>query len=581
MFVLIKLSELKNGYTIFLYLCFVNLRLIAQNDPPKGELHGNFQTDVQYYFRDEAIDPTGEFFPRERLLAAGFANFIYTQGSFSAGLRYENYQNNLLGLPEGFRGEGIPFRFLRFEKDGLDVTVGNYYEQFGSGMIFRSFEERGLGLDNAMDGIRLRYRPAKGLYLKGVIGRQRLYFAKAPGIVRGLDVEWVLNENVSRIENSPWSITLGASFVSKYQRAVDPVLNLPENVGSSAWRMFIQRGNFGLSSEFVYKINDPSFDNGFIFRHGTGFLTTLTYASKGFSAMATAKRIDNMSFRSDRNASLIDAQINFLPPTTKLHTYTLPALYPNAVQPNGEMGIQLEVSYTFKKGTPLGGKYGTTVAVNYSDISSIDRQFVDKRPIYSQINPEEIIDCTWAGTKGYTSNPWQRGPVTYFKDLNIEIRKTINRNLKSTFTYYNFTYNQEVLEKGITDAEIIQRGYQNLIFINAFVIEMLYKFRPRHSLRSEIQGMFTKQDRGDWLMVLAEYSVSPHWFLAVQNSWNYGNPNPEERLHYTLGSMGYTLNTTRFQLNYGRQMRGIFCVGGICRVVPPSNGITMTITTNF
>lgn len=550
-------------------------------DAPKGELHGNFQTDIQYYFRDKAIDPTGEFFPRERLLAAGFANFIYTQGSFSAGLRYENYQNNLLGLPEGFRGEGIAFRFLRFEKDGLEVTVGNYYEQFGSGMIFRSFEERGLGLDNAMDGIRLRYRPAKGFYLKGVIGRQRLYFSKAPGIVRGLDAEWVLNELVPALENSPWNFTLGASFVSKYQRAADPVLNLPENVGSSAGRIFIQRGNFGLSSEFAYKINDPSYDNGFIYRHGTGFLTTMTYATKGFSVMVTAKRIDNMSFRSDRNASLIDAQINFLPPTTKLHTYTLPALYPNAVQPNGEMGLQIDVSYTFKKGTFLGGRYGTTVAINFSDISSIDRQFLDKRPVYSQINPGEIIDCTWAGTKGYISNPWRRGPITYFKDFNIELRKTFHKNLKSTITYYNFTYNQEVLEKGITDAEIVQRGYQNLVFINAFVVEMLYKLRPRHSLRSEIQGLFTKQDRGDWLMVLVEYSVSPHWFLAVQNSWNYGNPNPADRLHYTLGSVGYTLNTTRFQLNYGRQMRGIFCVGGICRVVPPSNGLTMTITSNF
>ena len=579
-----KSTSLRNIYYFILscsYLLPFTILAQAQQQIPKGELHGNFQTDIQYYFRDEAIDPTGEFFPRERLLAAGFANFIYTQGNFSAGLRYENYQNNLLGLPEGFRGEGIPFRFIRFEKDGLEVTVGNFYEQFGSGMIFRSFEERGLGLDNALDGVRLRFRPAKGLYLKGVIGRQRLYFTKAEGIVRGLDAELNLNEAIPSLENSPWLLTLGTSFISKYQRATDPVLNLPENVGASGGRFILQRGGFGWSTEFVYKINDPSFDNGFIYRHGTGFFSTITYATKGLSIMATAKRIDNMSFRSDRNASLIDAQINFLPPTTKLHTYTLPALYPNAVQPNGEMGVQFDLSYTLKKGTPLGGKYGTTISVNYSDISSIDRQFVSKRPIYSTVNPGEIIDCTWAGTKGFVSNPFRRGPITYFKDLNVEIRKTINRSLKTTFTYYNFVYNQEVLEKGVTDAEIINRGYEKLVFINAFVLETLYKVRPGHSLRTEIQGMFTRQDRGDWFMVLAEYSVSPHWFIALQNSWNYGNPNPAERLHYTLGSIGYTLSTTRFQLNYGRQMRGIFCVGGICRVVPPSNGITLTVTSNF
>ncbi|MFN4299771.1 MAG: DUF6029 family protein [Thermaurantimonas sp.] len=575
---------MKKNYAFAIYILLVlHVRISAQSkqESQKGELHGNFQTDVQYYFRDKAIDPTGEFFPRERLLAAGFANFIFTQGSFSAGLRYENYQNNLLGLPEGYRGEGIPFRFIRFEKDGLDITVGNYYEQFGSGMIFRSFEERGLGLDNAIDGLRLRYKPAKGFHLKGVIGRQRLYFTKAEGIVRGVDAEINLNEALPGMENSAWLLSVGASFVSKFQRAADPVLNLPENVGASGGRFTLQRGEFGWNTEFVWKINDPSFDNGFIYRQGNGFLSTLTYAKKGLSLMVTAKRIENMSFRSDRNASLIDAQINFLPPTTKLHTYTLPALYPNAVQPNGEMGFQIDLSYNFKKGTTLGGKYGTTIAINYSDISSIDRQFVAKRPIFSTVNPGEVIDCTWAGTKGFVSNPFQRGPITYFKDLNIEIRKTISRSLKTTFTYYNFVYNQEVLEKGVTDAEIIQRGYQKLVYINAFVLETLYKIRPGHSLRTELQGMFTRQDRGDWLMALAEYSVSPHWFVAIQNSWNYGNPNPADRLHYTLGSVGYTLNTTRFQLNYGRQMRGIFCVGGICRVVPPSNGVTLTVTSNF
>ena len=35
--------------------------------------------------------------------------------------------------------------------DGLEITAGNFYEQFGSGLIFRSYEEKGLGIDNAMD----------------------------------------------------------------------------------------------------------------------------------------------------------------------------------------------------------------------------------------------------------------------------------------------------------------------------------------------------------------------------------------------------------------------------------------------
>ncbi len=577
------LQKIKIALALSTFLGMWHTSNAQQNDPNSwGELHGNFQTDAQYYFRDLAIDSTGEFYPAEKLLAAGFANFIYTKGNFSAGLRYENYQNNLLGLPEGFRGEGIPFRFLRYEKDGLDITVGNYYEQFGSGMIFRSFEERGLGLDNAMDGVRLRYQPIKGLYLKAFVGRQRLYFGKTNGIVRGVDAEWNLNESIEKLQSSKWFFTIGTSFVSKFETANDPFLNLPQNVGAHALRLQIQRGGFNWTTEYVGKINDPSADNGYIFRNGTGFLSTLTYSQKGLGILVSVKRLDDMSFRSNRAASLIDAQINFLPPTTKLHTYALPALYPYAVQPTGEMGAQLELSYTFQRGSILGGKYGTTVAVNYSDAHSIDRQFIEKRPVFSAQDPTQVLDSVRSGTKGYNSNPFRVGPIKYFSDFNLEIRKTLSKKTKLQFTYYNFEYNQEVLEKGIRDEEILFREKpQQLVYVNAFVLDVSYKIKKGHTLRTELQGMFTRQDRGDWALILMEYSISPNWFFAVQDAWNFGNPNESDRLHYVLGSFGYLVNTTRFQINYGRQMRGIFCVGGICRVVPPSNGISLSITSNF
>jgi hypothetical protein len=573
-----------------IFFSISSLGIAQQNDPPKprGELHGNFQSDFQYYFRDPAIDPSGEFFPDERFLAAGFTNLIYSQGDFQAGIRYENYQNNLLGLPEGFRGQGIPYRFVRFQKDGLDITAGNFYEQFGSGMILRAFEERGLGLDNALDGVRLRYSPFKGLYLKGLVGRQRLYFETTEGIVRGADAELNWNESFKRFEESKWLITTGGSFVSKFEPANNPLLNLPQNVGSYAGRATIQRGGFSWNNEYVYKINDPSEDNNYIFKSGEGFLSVLTYSRPRLGIMLAFKRLDDMSFRSQRTAQEIDAQINFLPPTTRLHTYTLPALYPYAVQPTGEISRQAEITYTFPRKSFFGGKYGTTVNINFSDAYSLNANFLDERPISDQ----EGAPTTPAGTGGYTSDFFSTGQVKFFQDFNVEIKKTFNKKWKGTFTYLNFHYNQEVLEKGISHRDIFSRegGYesQELLYIQAGVIELLYKIKPRHSLRMEFQGMFLRdleyeftENRGDWVMALFEYSISPGWFFAIQNSFNYGNPDPEKRLHYTLGSVGYTLKTTRFQLNYGRQMEGIFCVGGICRVVPPSNGITLTVTSNF
>ena len=71
-----------------------------------------------------------------------------------------------------------------------------------------------------------------------------------------------------------------------------------------------------------------------------------------------AKRIDNMSFNSDRNLSGQEVSINFLPALTKQHTYALATIYPYGTIANGEMGLQADLNYKIKKGTLLGVNMG-------------------------------------------------------------------------------------------------------------------------------------------------------------------------------------------------------------------------------
>ena len=87
------------------------------------------------------------------------------------------------GYDSNFNGNGIPYRFAQYNVNGLDITVGNFYEQFGNGLIFRSYEEKTLGIDNVMDGIRLKYSPLKGLLLKGFVATQRLFWEQGPWMV--------------------------------------------------------------------------------------------------------------------------------------------------------------------------------------------------------------------------------------------------------------------------------------------------------------------------------------------------------------------------------------------------------------
>ena len=48
--------------------------------------------------------------------------------------------------------------------------------------------------DNAMDGIRVKYKPTNGLYIKTFIGKSRTHFTYADGIFRGIDGELNIND---------------------------------------------------------------------------------------------------------------------------------------------------------------------------------------------------------------------------------------------------------------------------------------------------------------------------------------------------------------------------------------------------
>ncbi|MEX1189225.1 MAG: DUF6029 family protein [Bacteroidia bacterium] len=517
-----------------------------------GELHGNFQVDAQYYNKDSLI---GAPVVPEKVLTNGFMNLWYTRGDFSAGIRYESYLNVMQGFDPRYRGTGVPFRFASYKNDNFEATVGNFYEQFGNGILLRAYEERGLGYDNAFEGVRVRYQPTRGVYLKGLIARQRTFFTLSPGIVRGFDAEVNLNELIYPNTVKKTIVVLGGGIVSRFQTDQDPIYNLPENVGAFDARLNVIRGKVNFLAEYGYKYNDPNATNGLIYAPGQALSVTTTYSTKGFGLLLAAKRLDNFDFRSDRTAAGIGANINFLPALTRQHTYNLPAtIYPYATQPNGEMGFQAELSYKIKNGSLLGGKYGTEITVNFSGTNGI------------------IKNPTSNDTLGYTSPFFKASNEMFFRDFHVEIHKKFNSKLKGTFMYLNWVYNKDVVQ-GLA-------GF-GTIFADMAVVDISYKLAKRHTLRLETQALISKQDLGSWAMALLEYTYSPHWFVAVLDQFNYGNPNSDLQIHYVTGNAGYTNNGNRIMLQYGRQRAGIFCVGGVCRNVPASNGFSISLLSSF
>ncbi|MFH2096198.1 MAG: DUF6029 family protein, partial [Bacteroidota bacterium] len=489
--------------------------LFAQ-EPTGGQIHGNFQTDFQYYIEDSII---GAGVPDEKMGLNSYANFTYTKGNFNACIRYEGYFPPLNGFDQRYEGVGIPYKFAQYSADNIDITVGNFYEQFGSGLVLRAYEEKNLGYDNAFEGVKVKVNPLNGLYIKGLIGKQRAFWDKSDGVVRGVDGEVNFNELIEKYSGSKAIVTLGGSFVSKYQADLDPIYIYPENVAAYAGRGNITYGKINLYSEYAYKMNDPSADNGKIYKPGEALLVNASFSQKGFGAYISAKRVDNMSYRSDRDASLAKLNINYIPDITKAHTYSLAAMYPYATQLNGEVGFQGEVSFKFKKNSTLGGKYGTGLNINFSRVNSIDRQ---------QIN--DTVPIGTPATDGYVSDFFTLGDELFFQDLNIEINKKISDKLKGVFIYQNLIYNNDVIHGA--------GKWHGMIYANVVIVDATYKLKKTIAIRGEFQGLFTEQQYGDWASGLFEFTI-PHLFFTVMNQYNYGNPYSELRVLYPYISCGF------------------------------------------
>jgi len=531
------------------------------------------------YKPDNDLGITEDMLEGKPLRMNAFGNIIYRLGNFSAGVRYEAYLPPMAGFDPRLEGHGFANRWARYKTGIIDVTVGNFYDQFGTGMIFRAYEEWTLGYDNSVDGVRVILNPMKGMTIKGIWGTQRYFWDTYEkddrGIVRGGDIDLFLNDLFGSLSNSKTKITLGAGLISKYQADLDPIYKLPENVASWSGRMNLSHGGFFWLSEYAHKINDPNAINNYIYKDGQGLFSSMSYSQKGFGVSVSGKWIDNMGFKSDRAVTGDALFINFLPPNTKTHSYSLSAMYPYATQPNGEAAIQATLNYRIPKKSKLGGKYGMGIEINFSHVRSIEKTALN-----------DSTNIGEAGTLGYESKFLSIGDEMYFQDLGFEVDKKINKHFKLIVSADWIKYNMNVIE-----------GHSGEPNVDAFVwvTDLSYRFKRKHSIRWELSQLLSKQDQGNWIASTLEYNFAPTWFFAVMDQYNYVNKDGiisfeengaiQEReikkLHYPTISAGYTKGTTRVLLSYGRQREGILCVGGVCRAVPSSNGFKITITSSF
>ncbi len=387
-------------------------------------LHGSIQADVLFPEDDKAINTE----PKEKdILFNTYADLNMISRYVDAGVRLEFMKWPLPGYEPDFAGWGVPNIYVKGRYKGFELTAGDFYEQFGSGFILRTYQERSLGIDNSIRGGRLKINALRGFNFTLLGGLQRRYWDwKKQSQVYGGDMEINISDLSKSLSDKGIGWTFGASYVLKHESDEDQMvsgtdyrLNLPKNVSAFDLRTNFRKGNFGVLGEFAWKGQDPSFDNNYTYGKGTAAMLSGSWSRSGMSLLLQAKRSENMAFRSQRSISGTSAFLNNMPAFAYQHTYSLPALYPYATQAaNGEWAFQGSFAYTFKRKTPLGGKYGTKIKINASYIRGLDRKA-----------PAPLVGNTIEGTDGYTSAFFKMGAENYH-DFNIQIEKKLSRSYK-------------------------------------------------------------------------------------------------------------------------------------------------------
>ena len=538
------LRKVKAG-VLLLMLCLFPAALRAQD---RGRVTGSLESNSIWYLDDDVVGS-----PEHPWGSNNYLKLDYAVGSFGAGLQAEYYPHALAGYPAELKGAGLTGLYASWNGRLVEATAGSFFEQLGSGLLLRTWEDRELGLNNALTGGRLAFHTAnRGLSLN-VLGGLPKYglWPTTRTAVAGADLSLDLLPLFGK--ESDHSLVVEGSVLDKFTREVEDNIaflastagfSVPSSVLSWSGRLQYSVGGFSLKGEYVGKGTDFYTEHlrhsreAYRLKGGNAQLVELNYAAGSFSGTVTFRRLENMTDRIFLTASSPSPAntLNYLPSLCMQQTYMLAGLNPYVTYADGEAGFQGDLYYTFRRGTALGGKYGMKLHVGGSWIEALPVALPDR-------------ETHWLA----------------YRDINIDLERTWSRKLK-TILFVSIQENSPTHGNGKrTDAQ------------NVFVLDALYRISTTVSLRTELQYLYSQELTRDWMAGLVELSFAPHWSISASDMYNHGSTG----VHYYNFGASYSWNALNVSLNAGRTREGMVCSGGVCRWQPAFKGVSLRAQWSF
>jgi len=511
----------------------------------QGTFSGDFMMNMNFFMRDTSIKASGNPLYNNYLSGnEAWLDLRYTVDGFNFFARADVFDNSNLKVPtQAMSGFGIGAWSISKEFEGLTITAGYIYDQIGSGILFRAYEDRGLLIDNAVEGVELKYKLAPNITIKGFAGQQKNVFQLYAPVVKGFNAEG--DFTVGKVHLSPGIGILNRTLDQNNMDAIVSNINSQPlasrfvpvyNVYAGTVYNHLTYKNFSWYVEGAYKSHEAIYTdsaNTLVDKPGNVEYTTLNYARKGMAINFAGKRTEDFVMQTYPNATASPGQdiMNWQPIMAIMRTERLISRYTpisESVSEQAAIGSLL-----------LSPSDVTNITVNYTQINKLDNT--------------KLYREGWAEVLYQGIDKWIIQLGAQYMEYNI-------------FIYQNET-----------------PTLPHMVYAVTPFTELTYRINDKKSVRFEGQWMDSKQDYGSWVFALLEFNFAPKFSISASDMYNY-DPNLEKvskANHYYNIYTAYTKGPHRFSLAYVKQVDGINCSGGVCRYEPAFSGVKATCTSSF
>lgn len=497
-----------------------------------GNVESHFRVFVRDSLRGAVSIPQYEW-----LLSGGelWAELRTAYKQLEALARFDGFYNSNLPQPtQAFTSAKVGYWHVRFVRERFSIQVGHIYHQVGSGLLWRTWEERPLGIDNSLVGMKLTVQPFSSLTLVGMGGQLESLFDRYGEFVKSAAVQW-------QGGTSQWFCRAGAAIVNRTLSQQTMAQIVAEINSYPVERRFVPEHNMYavggwltagggplvVSVEANYRLPD-------IYRREIG--TPLEKAEgwalygevqatlPGMWVAVRARQLHRWDLRVNPYTQGLAGVLSYVPAFSRMVGYQLAAYYMPVPQMAGEHALQADVAF------PVGEHGGVECSFSWIDALPAGSKLLRTIYMESYLEPAPPLKLT--------------GVLQY-----------LEYNLERYFVKPG---------KGMAYAWVP-------------AVEAVYRMGKHRSLKTQLQYLATTQDRGSWALGYVEVAISPSLSVYLQDMWNV-KPTEGTPLHYLSCGVVFRSDAIYLNVRYAQTREGINCSGGVCRWEPAFNGIVASLT---